>query len=301
MIISDGQKFAEGWRPDLAKNAVPKLVASQDLRPVSFFLAPQAEPPVRVDFTAYLEKVWGKNWFLNQGECGSCVAFGAALACDALMAIDIARNGRRKPSTRTEPMSIYWGSRVEIGGGRISGEGSVGVWAAQYLKKFGALETRQYEGFDLRKYDPSVCCGPLSRRGVPDALEPVARKHPVKAFAQVTTFDEAVTALAAGYPVTVASDQGFRFNLDRNGFATASGTWMHQMCVVGYKLEPTPYLLIANSWGACYSGGPDGWCPAVKKVRKSTAERMLRQGDSWALSDFESFAPKGIDWDRLNF
>lgn len=136
---------------------------------------------------------------------------------------------------------------------------------------------------------------------MPDALEPVARKHPVKAYAQVTTFDEAVTALAAGYPVTVASDQGFRFTLDRNGFATASGTWMHQMAIVGYELEPTPCLLIANSWGACYTGGPPGWCPAVKKVRKSTAERMLKQGDSWALSDFVNFAPKGIDWDRLNF
>jgi hypothetical protein len=301
VIIIDGQQLGEGWRPDLAIEAVPKLVEAQRIRPLAAFLPVRDDRPAKVDFTVYLEKVWGPNWYLNQQECGSCVAFGAALACDALMAIDIVRNGKRKPSTRTEPMSIYWGSRVEIGGGRISGEGSVGAWAAEYLKKFGALETKEYEAIDLRRYSPAVCCGPLSRRGVPDDLEPVARKHPVKAYAQVKTFDEAVTSLAAGYPVTVASDQGFRFNLDRNGFATASGTWMHQMCIVGYELTPTPSLLIANSWGACYTGGPDGWCPAVKKIRKSTAERMLRQGDSWALSDFINFAPKGIDWDRLNF
>jgi hypothetical protein len=29
---------------------------------------------------------------------------------------------------------------------------------------------------------------------------------------------------------------------------------------------------------------------------------MLREGDSWALSDHESFAPKaGLDFSRLNF
>lgn len=301
MIVSGEQKFGEGWRPDLAADAVPRMVAEKNLQGLAFFLAPISAPSPKADLTTFLRQVWGDRWYLNQGECGSCVAHGAALACDALMAIDIVRNGKSKPSGRTDPMSIYWGSRVEIGGGKLRGEGSVGVWAAEWLKKFGALEQKKYPKVDLSKYDPSVCCGSQSNRGVPDDLEPIARQFPVKNYAQVKSFDEAVYAVDAGYPVTVASDQGFLMQLDANGFATASGTWNHQMCVVGYELDPTPCLWIANSWGACYTGGPAGWCPAVKKVRKATAERMLRQGDSWALSDFVSFSPKGLDWSVLNF
>lgn len=302
MIIWNGLNFGEGWLPDVAATEVPRFIAELDLKPLAAWTSTDTSSlPDKVDMTAALNQLWGPNWYLNQGECGSCVAFGAALCCDALMALETVKNGRPKPPYRTAPEPIYWGSRVEIGGGKIRGEGSVGVWAAEYLKRYGALPQKPFPEIDLSKYSPSVCCGPLSRRGVPDTLEPTARLYPVKTYAQVRTWDECITALANGYPVTVASNQGFRMQLDAQGFATASGTWMHQMAVVGYELKPTPCLIIANSWGACYTGGPPGWCPAVKKVRKSTAERMLKQGDSWALSDFQNFAPKGIDWERLNF
>ena len=291
-----------GWRPDIAATEVPKAIQRDHLRPLASFLVPSGAPDA-VDLTKALEQVWGPAWYLNQGECGSCVAFGAALACDLLTAIEIVAGRRRKPQGRTDPMTIYWGSRVEIGGGRLGrSEGSVGVWAAKYLQQFGTLEQRRYDAANLSIYDPSLCCGSNSYKGVPDALEPIARQYPVRRYAQVTSFDEAVAALAAGYPVTIASAQGFRMRLDVNGFGTASGTWNHQQCVAGYELTPTPCLWVANSWGACYTGGPDGWCPAVMKVRKTTAERMLREGDSWALSDHETFAPKaGLNWSRLNF
>jgi hypothetical protein len=296
-------KHGTGWRPDIAATEVPKAVKADGLHGLAFFLAPIGSFPDKVDLTTALERVWGPKWFLNQGECGSCVAFGAALACDLLTATEIVSGRRRKPNGRTDPMTVYWGSRVEIGKGQLGrSEGSIGVWAAKYLKIFGALEQRKYEAFDLTRYTPSVCCGSNAYKGVPDALEPIARQYPVRTYAQVRTFDEAVAAIAAGYPVTIASAQGFRMQLDANGFGTASGSWNHQQCVVGYELTPVPCLWIANSWGPCYSGGPAGWNPAVMKVRKATAERMLREGDSWALSDHESFAPKaGLDFSRLNF
>jgi hypothetical protein len=292
-----------GWRPDIAAVEVPKAVKADGLSPLAAFLSPIGSFPDKVDLSKALEIVWGPKWVLNQGECGSCVAHGAALACDLLTAIEIVSGRRRKPSGRTDPMTIYWGSRVEIGKGQLGrSEGSVGVWAAKYLQTYGALEQRKHEALDLTKYSPSVCCGSNAYKGVPDALEPVARQFPVRKYAQVKSFDEAVAAIAAGYPVTIASSQGFRMNLDANGFGTASGTWNHQQCIVGYELTPTPCLWIANSWGECYTGGPVGWNRGVMKVRKTTAERMLREGDSWALSDHESFAPKaGLDFSRLNF
>lgn len=299
--MSDSTPLATGWRPDLAAVEVPKMVKERDLHDLAFFFAPISAPPKRVDLSEYLVKVWGDRWFLNQGECGSCVAFGSALACDILTAIGIVTNGRAKPTVRTDPMSIYWGSRVEIGRNRIRGQGSVGVWACEYLKQYGALPQKRFNEVDLSRYSPSVCCGPLSSQGVPDTLEPTARQHPVKEYAQIKSFDEAVYALSIGSPVTVASAQGFRMTLDANGFGTASGTWNHQQCVIGYELEPTPCLIIANSWGACYTGGPQGWNPATMKVRKSTADRMLKEGDSWAMSRFAGFAGPGLDFSALNF
>jgi hypothetical protein len=299
--IGEHDEFGEGWLPNLAATEVPKAIAADSLHGLAYFLPITRNVKEKVDLTVFLSEVWGDKWNLNQGSCGSCVAFGAALACDALMAIDIVTNGKPKPAGRTDPMTIYWGSRVEIGGGQIWGEGSVGVWACKYLKEYGALEQKPYPNVDLSRYSEAVCCGPNARKGVPDHLEPIARNYPVKVYAQATNFDQAVAALDAGYPVTVASNQGFSRRLDANGFATASGTWNHQMCVIGYELSPTPCLYIANSWGAYYSGGPSEWCPAVKKVHKRTCDRMLSQGDSWSLSDFVGFHPKGLDFSKLKW
>lgn len=301
MIIWNGLNFNdEGWRGDIAATEVPRIVSEDGLRPVSSYI-PTAPRNRKVDLSRYLESVWGKAWYLNQLECGACVSFGAALCCDVLMAQDIVEKGARKPSGRTSPEPIYWGSRVEVGGGRISGQGSVGVWAAKWLKEWGALEQRRYPEIDLSAYDPRICCGSLSRNGVPSALETIAKQYPVKSYAQVKTFDEAVAAIDSGYPVTVASDQGFRMELDANGFARPSGTWMHQMAFIGFELDPEPCLYCANSWGAVYVGGPPGWNPAMKKVRAATCNRMLSQGDSWAFSGFTNWAPKDVTWASLNF
>jgi hypothetical protein len=280
---------------------VPKAVAEKNLHGLAFFLAPISAPPKRVDLSSYLVKCWGEKWYLSQGDCGCCVACGAALACDVLMAIDTVRNASGNPTSRTDVHTIYWGSRVEIGKNRIQGEGSVGVWACEYLKTYGALPQKKYPEVDLSKFSPSLCCSQQSYKGVPDTLEPTARQHPVKTYAQVKSFDEAVYALAEGFPITIASSQGFRMELDANGFGRPSGTWNHQQCIVAYELEPTPCLWIANSWDACYRGGPPGWCPAVMKVDKRTVDRMLKEGDSWALSQFEGFRGPGLDFSRLNF
>lgn len=304
MIISNGQQFGEGWRPDIAAAEVPKMVAEQDLHGLAFFFAPIAAPPRKVDLTQYLAKVFGPEWYLNQEYCGSCVAHFAALACDTLTAINIVRNGGSGPAPRTDPMTIYWGSRVEIGGGRISGEGSVNVWAAEYLKRYGALPQQKFPSIDLSKYSPSVCCGPNSRRGVPDALEPIARQMPVKRYEMVRSFDEAVYAISNLYPVGVASSQGFRMELDANGFGTPSGVWNHSQLVAGYELDPTPCGYVVNSWGLCYRGGPIGWCRAMMKVHAKVLDKMLKEGDSVALSNFNGFLPQKPDdlgLGRFNF
>jgi hypothetical protein len=205
-----------------------------------------------------------------------------------------------KPAGRTDPMTIYWGSRVEIGGGKLWGQGSVGAWAAKYLKDYGILPQAKYPDIDLSKYDASVCCGGRARSGVPDSLESIARQHPVKSYAQVNTFEEMAAAIENGYPVTVASNQGFSKQRDAEGFAKPQGSWGHQMCCVGVRHD-RPGALVANSWGAYYTGGPADMSPATKWVDAATIGHMFRAGDSFALSDMTGWERKGLNYGRLNW
>jgi hypothetical protein len=58
---------------------------------------------------------------------------------------------------------------------------------------------------------------------------------------------------------------------------------------------------MANSWGAYYTGGPKGMSPATKWVDKDTVNRMLAQGDSFALADLEQWSEKDLSLTKLNF
>lgn len=287
-----------GWHP--SPEEVKRIVEENNILNISQCLGTisDKEKPETVNFIPYMEKAFGPRWWRNQGTCGSCVAAGAAAAVDVLAAIDYVNNGTEKPK-HADICSIYWGSRVEIGGGRIWGQGSVGVWAAQWLQKYGMIPMDKYPSIDLSTYSASVCCGSNARKGCPDELEPIARKHPVKTYAQVSNFDDMTDAIASGYPVTIASDQGFSQNRDSDGFASPRGTWQHQMCIIGYRLDK-PGALILNSWDEYFSGGGN-LCRACFWAGRDTVSRMLRQGDSWALSDLVGWPRKSLDFTGLKF
>jgi hypothetical protein len=293
----DALNFSQGWHND--PQAVQAIVAADNLQPVSEYIGATGDRPIKTDLSVYLKKVHGDDWYIQQGSCGSCCAFGAALACDVLAAIQIVDHGMEKPVGRVDPMTIYWGSRVEIGGNSLWGQGSTGVWCAKYLKNYGILPQAKYTDIDLSKYDASVCCGGHARSGVPDSLETIARQHPVKSYAQVRTFEELARAIESGYPCTIASNQGFTKQRDSNGFARPQGSWSHQMCCVGIRHD-IPGALIANSWGRYFSP-PCDISDACFWADERTVSRMLSQGDSWALSDLSGWPKKSLNFARLNF
>jgi hypothetical protein len=293
--------YGMGWLGDIAAAEARRIVASDGILKASQVIRNRVASATRIDLTKYLEAVWGPQWYLSQENCGSCVAFGQALACDILMAVKLVLSNSKEKPLRVDPMTIYWGSRVEVGGGRIWGEGSVGVWAAKWVSQWGALPQQKFAEADLSRYDPGFCCGANSRRGVPDGLEPTAKQYPVKNYVQVRNFNEAVPLLEAGYPITVASNQGFKARLDSKGFATPSGTWSHQMCVAGYGLGDRPFVDIANSWGPFYTGGPPDQSPAVMKVDAAVFDRMAAAGDTWAYSDFTNWQRPALNFAPLNF
>lgn len=246
-----------------------------------------------------LEEVAGSFPIHNQ-TIGDCVSHGWGLGVDVLKCVEIKLAGENevfRAETATEV--IYAGSRVEIGRGEIGrGDGSLGAWAAKFVEDYGIVTREQHGGHDLRVYsgERAKQWG-MPRAGVPDELEPEAREHPVKTVSVVRSYEEARDAIANGYPVPVCSMQGFSDQRDSEGFARPQGQWAHCMLFLAVDDEHRrPGLLCMNSWGPNWISGPKrhGQPDGSFWVDASTCTRMLRGGDSFAISNFAGYPGQNI-------
>jgi hypothetical protein len=226
----------------------------------------------------------------NQGSVGSCVAFATASAIEHLSCAQI-EDGEEAIYRDLVQEIIYGGSRVEVGGGRIRGDGSIGAWAAKWVRDFGVVPRGIHGKHDLRIYDEPRCRD-FGRRGVPDDLEPVAKEHPVRDVANVRSWEECRAAIQSGYPVLVCSSQGFTMERDTDGFCNPRGRWYHAMAVIGVRGGSRPGGFLLNSWGPEAHRGPryPGDAPICGFwADAEVLDRMLAQGDSWAFSRFVGF------------
>jgi hypothetical protein len=226
----------------------------------------------------------------DQGAVGSCVAVATASALEHLQCVQIAAGEKARYRDIASEV-IYGGSRVQIGGGRIRGDGSIGAWAAKWVKDYGVLPRGVYQRYDLRQYDEKLC-REFGRRGVPPELVALARRHPVLEVMRVQNWEEARAALRRGYPILVCSDQGFRMERDQDGFCAPRGIWYHAMALIGYRGHPRPGGFLLNSWGDQAHFGPrvpPHAPPAGFWVDAPVLDRMLRQGDSWAFARLIGF------------
>lgn len=234
----------------------------------------------------------------DQDGVGCCVGEGFSSAVEYLQCVEIALGNEPERYQPIASEAVYALSRVEVGGGRLHGDGSVGAWAAKAVQQYGVLPRAPIGRFDLSHFDPARA-REWGGRGLPDELEPDARLHRVQTVSLVRAFHEARAALANGYPVAVCSDQGFATTRDRDGFCPARGTWNHCMCFVGAVGGRRPGLCCLQSWGENSPGGPVGIGDHPRCafwVDAEVADRMLAQGDSWALSAFDGFPARRIDW-----
>jgi len=251
-------------------------------------------------------KVWkevtGNPWpVFQQGSIGSCVAFGTSAAIMFTIASECYAG---EPETAFIPCfeSIYGLSRVEIGQRRLGrGDGSIGAWAAKAVRDYGVLPQGVHGKYDLSSYSVSRCKD-WGWSGLPDDLEPAAKKHPIKETTQVRTFDELVLALAQGFGVQVASSQGFSMRRDSAGYCTPSGRWQHSMSFIGYRRKGRAGAFIVNSWGGSTTTGPkshedaplSGWW-----VEANVVESMLRQNDSFCFSGLAGMPRRTVDWSLI--
>lgn len=294
----EGYAPTTGWFRD--QDAIDENL--DPLRTTQFDATPAGRAVMAADEDVYLWRVVRKaagrdplgSWYPNidQKNVGCCVGAANKHVVDVLGGAQIVmsnRPGEWKPIA-VEPS--YALSRVEIGGKRISGDGSVGAWIVRADKEYGVVPMEKVGSHDLTVFSPERARS-WGRTGCPDDLEPAAREHPVKGVALVKTAADVERAIRQGYPVLVCSDQGFRMERDGTGRCSPQGTWYHAMSIIGVRtLNGKTQFFVLNSWGNNAHTGPvvpADAPPAGFWADAAVIDRMVRQGDSFAISDLNGF------------
>lgn len=313
-----------GWSNQPAEvMAACERVASYQQGPITFAEAApelfdqQAGSDDPVFFWDAETKVLGAllaTW--NQLQVGSCVGHGWGRNTQDLLLWEIAcgiGDPERWPGSEVAPEIVYGGSRVEVGGGRMSGDGSVGAWAAEFSLKFGVGIRGVYGNLDLTRYSESTCRA-LGRSGIPADLETLVKAHPVSSVAMVTTADEGWAAVGGGKPVPICSNRGFSMSRDSRGFCQPSGTWNHCMALRGRFKEPDLGRsgVIGNSWGNYLSGNDtiryvdvDGSVktkqlpPGHFAAKWDVIAGMLSQRDSFAIAGLSGWKANKLSHNPL--
>lgn len=246
---------------------------------------------------------------INQEYVGCCVGAGWKHGCDVAHGINIQR-GHRATFKTVSAEVIYGGSRVEIGGGKLRGDGSTGAWAKEFVLRYGVVAMENYPEVDLSVFSPDRARS-FGSKGVPAGIEALAKQFPIKEAAIVKTAAEGIKAIQQDYPIPICSNVGFNNadgttgSRDKNGFCKARGTWNHCMVVIGYRkaIGGVPAgVFILNSWGDDAHKGsiwPEDAPVAGFWIDIPTFERILKQNDSYAISavtGFPSRKPTPQDW-----
>lgn len=288
-----------GWAPEALpateawSSSLPKFVLRH---PVTGEQIVQDNLHVRVILTDDVAQANGGRLPDNiPQQVGDCTSFGAAHAIEATQGAQCIR-GPPQTFRRISTMWLYGASRVWVLNGQINGDGSTGSATAKAALIYGALpldEAPPYSGQTARQW---------GQRGPPVALKEKALQHRVKTVALMRSAADVRDSICNRFGVTVASDWGnpkkqYRLQ-DGRQVAQRSGTWMHQMAVVGYDgTAPSGkrYYLIQQSWGPD-SDPPsnDGTPPGTFWVEEHDMEYMVAPADSYAYSDFDGF-PAQLD------
>lgn len=297
--LGEGVPGPMGWAgPEPAKEARQKLAAQLP----ELEIVPQALAEAKgkkVVLWSFTRLIHGKHLPTFRQQVGDCVSFGTANAIMYSMATNLAIIDPNARWRQLYQPYIYGISRVQIGGGRLRGDGSVGSWAAAGVQKYGILAADE-DG--VPEYSGSIARTWGAKPGPPQKFIDIATKSKPEARL-VTTWPQAIEALSQGWAIAVCSGQGFRMmptEANERLEGRPQGSWAHCMAFIGYDDRPGKEALYClNSWGESAHGKPsdyarlDGAPPGGFWVLKSTAERMLSGRDSYAYS-FNGFERRNV-------
>jgi hypothetical protein len=280
--------------------------AMQEAKGIDTFLYRQLDAAHRARY--------GKPFVVGRQLIGDCVSWGAMHAVAVSEAVSWSLGKLPEPPLMPSSEALYGGARVEARGKPGDGaqpyggfsDGATGFGAAKFLREFGVVYRQKYPTVDLTQYSGERAkeYGAYGCGGQGDAgrLDAEAKKHPLKHVVAVRTWAELAAAIESGYPVTLASSQGFSSHLGPSGIAEASGTWQHQMCAIGIRHKkngsPDDLVCILNSWGNRWQSGLENKFPSDQPdgsfwARRSVIEGMLE--DAWAIGDTAGFKYRDLD------
>lgn len=242
----------------------------------------------------FSRKLLGKDLPTITQKIGSCVSEGAKNAVDYLSCFEIVRLGQAEDFRPSFAPYYYGTGRVYVGQGRLGNQdGSLGSWMAKAVMAYGTLFADEK---GVPEYSGSVASQWGSSKAVLDKWLPIAKAYLIKSAARIRTFDEVVAANTNGYPVTIASNQGFSMLPNDKGFHEGQGEWAHQMCILASDAEyHEPYCGIINSWGSSVHGilkdfhTGENWPAGMLRVREPWISHMLKTGEAYAYSSFQGF------------
>lgn len=282
--------FTAGW---LGADEVQQTFAAQhpalaDAAPGLFADAPPDGAPILL-YKAFKDVI-GKFPVYPAQEIGDCVGFGHGHGVDLLQCVEIAL-GEPSEFRETDTEFIYATSREAAG---ILGrqDGSYGSAAVSAMTTYGVV-SREMLGAD----------GPYSGQrakqwgysGAPQAIKALAAAFKLGSAARVGTWDELTAAIRNGYPVSICSNQGFSLQRDADGFCPPKGSWGHCMVIAGVRFD-RPGACILQSWGPDQPVGPTALDQPSYSfwADKAVVERILAQGDSWALAKAPQFVARTL-------
>ena len=264
----------------------------------------------RVALWEPLQKITGKKDcpYVNQST-GSCVGAGGANALYTLMAVEQVLGNKL-----AEFLPVWWlytyGESRQIAGMGGRGDGSTGTAWAKAISTKGIFAADQpgLPKFEMRNgwyyLSPSIERQWSDGQMEPAKWDPLAALHLVKSVAVCNSAEDVATAIQNGYPCTVAGMFGTSGPRVAGGdhpvlLADWNGSWAHQMFIDEWWDHPSLGEIFRNpnNWGPDAHGNPpDGSPRGGFHCTKSVIDRRCKQGEVFALSMFDSFPPRELNW-----
>jgi len=311
--------WLEARQPGIAKEQFNLLEAKGAFVPFQI----RGSTPVKAGRKAFLHhitrRVLGKDTPNYPQEIGDCVSFGAKNATEyltcaqilgkamALYGDDLGAAAEFIAGARLKFRPVfapyYYGTgRVYVGRGQLgNGDGSLGSWMAEAVRKCGTLFADEqgvpaYSGRIAKAWgDPNP--GPDL-----DKFRDFAAAYTVQSTAQIRSWDDFVAAIANGYPVPTASNVGYSMEPSSDGFHRQTTNWAHQMCFIGVDetYQDDHYALLLNNWGDVHGRLKDfetgeDLPKGVLRVRRKDVEKHIRAGETFAYSQFNGFPEQKLD------
>ncbi len=239
------------------------------------------------------KKVTKRNWPTRKQFRGDCASVGATTALDF---VTVTQTLQRKTSWQGNHSIVAH----YVGGKKLAGqnpmkEGARTEWLIKFFEEYGVLLAKKYGEDDIRQWNWDTYRA--YKDGLSDNLKIKARLHPLIHRERIKSYNEARDAIAAGFPVILASKMGVSgAKKDKDGFFYPKGYDPHCMCCIGVDDKDRPSILIQNSHGPNWAPGPKRYGFEPEGSAWLDAEHfdfhVDRYNDSWTISMFRGYKVK---------